>query len=531
MRGGRTTGLVAGLLLAGVALRIALQFPLHRYPPEADSTIIAFGAWEILAGDLRIFVSTGYRQGALPCYLMAAASWFVGPGRAALALAVLAVGLSQLFVWWAALLELTGWKARDAASARLLAFVVVPSPAMLFWGIAWPNGYPDLILAATLVLWTGARFWRRGGHRELFAFSLACGFAFWMSMVTLSMTVPVLLWLVWQRHRALLAWRAVAVSMIGAVLGALPWLVFNLRYGWVSMKANWAVRPVNGWTAFTHNFWRFFDEVVPTLFESITQEGPFAPRTFARLSGWIALTLAVGAVGALLAALYRRRGKQASAADPMADLPSLCGLAAGVAVTTALLFMFAGAAAVPGNIVRYILPSFLVWPLVVVVAWEVAGRAARCALATLAVALLATYVVAVPWPWTEKRVAERIELDVERQMVARLEASGIDTVFGSFWEVYPLIFEGGGRLAGSTLEAECDFHHFEERLPTGPCRWGLVARPPMAAALREASGMSGPLMKFADGRWLFVPDFAADAEATAATCTEVLTRLRAGARS
>jgi len=527
----RAAWLVAGLLVAGIALRIALQFPLHRYAPEADCTTIAFGAWEILSGDLRIFVSTGYRQGALPSYLMAAASLLVGPGRAALALAVLAVGLLQMFVWWAALLELTGWRASDTASARLLAFVILPSPAMLTWGIYWPNGYPDLILAGTLVLWTGARFWRRGGLRELFFCAFACGFAFWMSMVNLSLIFPVLAWLVWQRCRALLAWRALTAATIGALLGASPWLVFNLRYGWVSLKSNWAVRPVSDETALFRNIRRFFGEVLPTLFESGTQEGTFASNPVGRLSGWVALALATVAVVVLVGALRRRLGERAPAGESVAELPALFGLATGVAMTTALLFIFSGAAAVPGNIVRYILPLFLVWPLLAALAWEFASPIARRGIALLALFLLAGYAAAVPWPWTSERKALREALAVEHQMIERLEANGVDTIFGSFWESYPLIFESGGRLAGSTLEPDCDFHHFEERLPEGPCRWALVARPRIAAKLREASGLRGPLVRFADGRWLFLPEPPADSVSSAPTCTEVLARLRAAAHS
>ncbi len=523
MKGARTTWLVVGLIVAGVALRIALQFPLHRYANEADSLLTGFGAWEILAGDPRIFVSTGFRQGAFDSYLAAAASYLVGPGRASLAVEAILIGALQILVWWWGLLELGGWKAGSGPSARLLAFIVLPSPAVVYWGLYWPTSYQVQMLSAMLVLWTGARFWRRGGRRELCAFGFACGFAFWMSMLSFAVSVPAVLWLLWQRRRVPPSVKDLAGATICGLLGMTPWLIFNLRYGWVSLKDNWAVRPVTGWTAFARNFWRLFDEVVPTLFESITQEGPFAPQFFARLSGWIALTLATGVVGALLVALYRRRGERASAADRVADLPSLCGLAAGVAVTTAFLFMFAGAAAVPGNIVRYILPLFLVWPLVVAMAWEAAGRAARCALATLALALLATYAVAVPWPWTDKRIAERVGLGVEQQMVAHLEARGVEAVFGSFWEVYPLIFESGGALGGSTLEPQNDFHRFAERLPPGACRWALVSD---HANVAEKTGFSGQNTRYADGRWLFTPDPEPSLAGAAATCREILDRLR-----
>ena len=295
-------------------------------------------------------------------------------------------------------------------------------------------------------------------------------------MLTLTITIPILLWLLWQRRADLLSVRAVALLSTGAVVGALPWLLFNLRHGWPSLRANWAVRPVSGWEAIAGNFRRLHSEVLPTLFAAAAQESPMAPLTFGeRLSGWVALALAGVALAALGFALHRRRRGEDPVGPPARELTPLLVLVAGIAATTGLLFLFSAAAAVPGNIVRYVLPIFLVWPLVLALAWECAGRRVRRGLAVLALVLLGGYAGALPWPWTAERVALRIELAVLRQMVARLEASGVEAVFGSFWESYPLIFESAGNLGGSTLEPQYDFHSFAARLPEGPCRWALVA--------------------------------------------------------
>ena len=528
MKGARAAWLVAGLLVAGIALRIALQFPLHRYPNEADSLITGFGAWEILGGDLRVFVSTGYRNGALASYLAAAASLLVGPGRAALALEVLAVGVLQILAWWLALLELTGWSAREAGSARLLAFIAIPSPALLYWGIYFPTGYPEQILAAILVLWSGARCWRRGGRWELFAFAFASGFAFWMSMLTFTVTIPLFAWLMWRRRGELLTIGGVAILTGGAVLGALPWLLFNLRYGWVSLKSNWAVRPAQGWAALAANSRRLFGEVLPDLFAATSQAGPPPPSTLEKLLGWVALVLGGLAVALLGRAIYRSRRRRERPRGAPVELLPLAALAAGIAGTTVLLFIFSAAATVPGNIVRYVMPAFLVWPLVVALAWEVAAPLGRRALEVLALILLAGYAAAVPWPWTAERLALREALAVEHQMIERLEASEIDTVFGSFWEVYPLIFESGGKLHGSTLEPDFDFHKFGDRLPDGACTWALVADSKRGLEPAEAGGFGGSKVPYSDGRWLLLPDEPAHVAPAPKSCREVLRRLRAG---
>lgn len=528
MKAARAAWLVAGLVVAGIALRIALQYPLHRYANEADSLITGFGAWEILAGDPRVFVATGYRHGALASYLAAVASVFVGPGRASLALEVLAVGIVQMLVWWSALLELTGWRPSDAGSARLLAFVALPSPAVVYWGIYFPTGYPEQIFAATLVLWTGARFWRRGGRRDLFAFALAGGFAFWMSMLTLTVLIPLFAWLVWRRRAELLTMGGVAVLSGGAVLGALPWLLFNLRYGWVSLKSNWAVRPARGWTALAANAERLFGEVLPGLFAATSQAGPTPHSIQEKLLGWVALVLGGQVILLVTRAVYCFRRGCKSPRGALSDLLPVAAITAGIAGTTMILFIFSAAATVPGNIVRYILPAFLVWPLVVALAWEVAAPLARRALELLALLLLAGYAAAVPWPWTAERLALREALAVEHQMIERLEASGIDTVFGSFWEVYPLIFESGGRLHGSTLEPEFDFHKFGDRLPDGACTWALAADSKRGIKPAEAAGFGGSKVPYSDGRWLVLPDEPNSVAPARKSCREVLQLLRAG---
>ena len=531
MKAERVAWGVAAMLVAGAAMRLALQIPLHRWASEGDCTPTGFGAWEILAGDPRIFVSTGYRQGALASYFAAAASLFVGPGRAALALEVLAVALLQIFVWWQALLELAGCKAGTTASARLLIFVVLPSPAVFYWSMYWPTGYPEQILAAMLVLWAGARWWRRGGRRDLLAFGFAWGFAFWMSMLTFTISIPMLLWLAWQRPRELLSPRRIADFGIGAVLGALPWLVFNLRYGWVSLQQNWAVRPVNGWEAFCGNLRRLFGEVVPTLFGAADQGSPMPPLSGAeRFFGWIALALVVLVVAVLAGEVVRRRSRVTEAPEPVTDFQSLLGLAAGVAVVTAVLFVLSRAATGPGNIVRYVIPVFLIWPLVFAIAWEVAGPRTRAGLFCLGVVVLCGYAAAVPWPWTAERQALRIALEVEHQMIERMRAESVDVIFGSYWEAYPLIFESGGKLRGSTLEPENDFHRFAKGLPAGPCRWALAASVRGGARVARRAGFAGRSIPFADGRWLFLPEGGPGPAAEAPTCEETLSRLRTAFR-
>jgi hypothetical protein len=529
--------LIAALFVAGAAIRIAVQVPLHRFANDADCATIGFGAWEILAGDLRIFVSTAYRQGALSCYAAAAASLFVGPGRAALALEVIFVGIAQMLLWWAALLELTGWNWRSAQSMRLLLFIVLPSPAVLYWAFYWPMGYPEIFLAATLVLWAGARFWRRGGAPNLLVYGLAAGFGFWMSPLTLAVTIPTSAWLVWQGPREVLSLRRIALLVAGGLIGGSPWLIFNLRYDWASLTLDWTARPARGLGAAADNAGRLFGKVLPTLLASMAPGGFEEWETrLQRILEPAALALVALALAVLARAAYAALGNRGAPEGPPpgagkpaseAELLALLALSGGILVTLSALFIFSAAGGAPGNIVRYTLPVALVWPLLLALAWEAAGRRVRALFMALSLIVLAGFSSAVPWPWTAKRESERAELAILHQMVDRLEANGVEAVFGPFWEVYPVIFESGGRLAGSTLEPLLDTHRYAARLPEGPCRWALVGKKLQIRRLVTEAGFAGQVERFADGRRLFVVDPLSTGSPAGQSCNEVLHRLRA----
>jgi hypothetical protein len=468
------------------------------------------------------------RHGAFGSYVVAAASAFVGSGRSSLAVAAIAIGVLQMVIWWMALLELTGWRAKSAGSARLLAFIVLPSPAMVYFGIYWPTAYPDQMLSAMVVLWTGARFWRRGGRGELCAFAFACGFAFWTSMLTLTVSVPVAVWALWQRRQKMPAPGDLALAVISAAVGMFPWGIFNLRYGWPSLHSNWAAAPVTGWEALGRNIARLFGEVGPGLIAArLGMDVTLSPTAIERWSDRLAALLVATLAFVLGGALWKRRRSRPAQAAGTPDLSALLALSGGLLATTMLVFVSSAAASGPGNIVRYVLPGVLVWPLLVALAWECASRAQRLAVAVLAMVLLAGYAAAVPWPWTAERRQLRIALGVETRMVELLESHGVEAIFGSYWETYPLIYESGGRLGGGTLEPGSDFHQFGEELPDRPCRWALVARSQRLMNAVERAGGRGERLKFSDGRWLFLPAPDLDAAQGAPKCRESLSALRA----
>lgn len=524
MRWSRGAVAIFAMLALGAAVRVLLQIPLHRWAPEADCVIVGFQAREILSLDPAVFVATGYRQGALASYFAALAALVVGAGRAALAVEVAAVAIVQLVAWWWAMLEMTGWKAISARSARLLLFIALPAPAVVYWGLYWPNGQAEILLMSTLVLGTAASFVRRGSLWRLWLFALVSGSAFWVSMVTLGATIPAVIWAAFGRRREMLSWRRLGSFAAGVLIGAIPWLAFNIRYGWVSLKSNWAVRPVEDLASIGRNLSRLASEVYPGLLATFSRAAfPDEVTTAGRYLGAVALGLVVLAVAVVLLSSWRAEGAtgrvHAGGSQPGP-------LLAGVVIATSILFVGSAAGSMPGTVVRYVFPVALVWPWVFASAWERGTRSLRAVLGSLAGLSLAGFLWVIPWPWSAERRLGVSALDVEYKVLERLKSRGVDVVFGSFWEVYPLIFESRGSLRGSTWESDYDFLRFAEQLPEGDCKWAIVERSGRRRTLAESLGIRGEFFRFEDGTVLTIPAPAS----VPVTCRERLRSVRASIR-
>ena len=74
------------LVVAGIALRIAVNFPSHQYPADADKLLSGIGAVRLLGGHLPVFFATP-RWGAIVSYVVAPFLLVFGDPRTALAAA------------------------------------------------------------------------------------------------------------------------------------------------------------------------------------------------------------------------------------------------------------------------------------------------------------------------------------------------------------------------------------------------------------------------------------------------------------
>src|SRR5689334_13285238 len=170
----RTT--IALLALAFV-FRLALAYPTHRYPADADCSLSALCAIDALEGRPPVFFPSGVRLGAPTCYLTAGLFGALGISRAAQAFGPVLVGWATVLVWFAFCRELFG--ARRANLALL--FIAIPTSAVTFWTYM-PNAYPEVLFACATILWRAAVLQHRGPTSgRAVAFGLAVGFGVWVS--------------------------------------------------------------------------------------------------------------------------------------------------------------------------------------------------------------------------------------------------------------------------------------------------------------------------------------------------------------
>ncbi|HEY6324098.1 MAG TPA: hypothetical protein VJA16_21355 [Thermoanaerobaculia bacterium] len=534
------------VLAAGVALRVATAFPSHKYPADADCVEIGLAGLRLLHGHPPVFFAN-CRVGALGAYPAGLLFLFFGASRATLAAGPMIVQILLLAAWTLFLRELLG--------ARLalwgLPFAALPPAAVTVWTYM-PNGYPEILLVCATTLWLAARLarisrtppapaadagparaGRGGGWPACFALGVSIGIGWWASAQTLACSGPALAWLAWRRPRLAARRRFWSLAALGAVLGALPWIVFNLRYSFPSLMNNFGLRPVAGLAAALDDARYLVLVNLPQLLASTDGfDGSLPLNPVQRLLHLPALLISIGlSLFAILAIPWLRRRAaaqggnaadlaaadlataEAAATEPdggataaveRAALP-LCIL---VIAASAGVYLVSFAGSVRALPVRYVMPIYLVVPVLFALSLQrLAGRSPALA-ATLAAAVLALHLASTLWPWTAKRQQWAADAVADQRALRLLEQRQVTAVIGPYWLVYPLNFLSGERVLAIPLDATTDFRHEIERLPPAPVRWALMSfHAEDLAPWARAAGVTGEPCRLGSSFGLLLPRY------------------------
>jgi hypothetical protein len=542
------------LLAAGVALRVATAFPSHKYPADADCVEIGLAGLRLLHGHPPVFFANS-RVGALGAYPAGLLFLLFGASRATLAAGPMLVQILLLAAWALFLRELLG--------ARLalwgLPFAALPPVAVTVWTYM-PNGYPEVLLVCATTLWLAARLARIsrtlpapapapppapppdaapvhaggwGGWPTCFALGVSLGIGWWASAQTLVCSGPALAWLAWRWPRLAARLRFWSLAALGAALGALPWIAFNLRYSFPSLLDNFGLRPVTRLAAALDNARYLVRVNLPQLLASTDGfDGSLPLNPVQRLLHLPALLISFGlSLFAILAIpwLWRQaaapagRATDPAAAEPAAAEPGgsepgggasaaveraalpLCVL---VIVATAGVYLVSFAGSVRALPVRYVMPVYLVVPVLLALSLHRLASRFPALAATLAAAVLAFNLASTPWPWTAQRRHWAAAAAEDQRALRLLERRQVTAVIGSYWLVYPLNFLSGERVLAIPLDSSTDFRHEIERLPPAPVRWALMSgRAEDLADWARAAGVTGEPCRLGSSFGLLLPRY------------------------
>ena len=213
--------------LAGLGLRIWV-YRATIGTPDSDEAVMGLMARHALHGELTTFY-WGQPFGGTQEVLLTVPVFFVA-GSSLLALRVVPIAL-------AALASLLVWR----VGRRTIGEPAAGVAAALFW--VWPpfnvvqlthqmGFYASNVVYCSLLLLLALRIVERPDRMRAGLFGLVLGLAFWQTAQIVPIAVPVIGWMIWKQPRCL---RQVWVAAPLALVGALPWFVWNIRHDWGSL--------------------------------------------------------------------------------------------------------------------------------------------------------------------------------------------------------------------------------------------------------------------------------------------------------
>jgi hypothetical protein len=470
------------LLLAGVAIRIALYFPLAMYQFDSDAVLSGLCAFRILEGHLPAFFPGGSRLSAASCYVAAAYFHLLGPGRVGLALTGLT--WSTLYLIFSLLFLRATLGPRLACVAYLFA-VVPPEQFMTVTYAPW--GYGEIMASCAATLWLAARWRNNGALWQRLGFGFSIGAGLWFSLQTLMVALPAVAWIALKRRNRMVSEAVEAVP--AAIVGALPFLIGNATSGSPTFTQNWAARPVTNGAQFFDNFaWLLSYELPNLLFGS---------------SGWwseTTLLMAAYAIAAIgFAIALRRNSDDRSSPNDVREVAELLGLAFAA---TVLLFSLSAAGSVRGWTDRYVAPFYVLVPLFLGAGIAGLWAWSRIMAVVCAAALLIPNLLLYGLPGTALRSQLTTELRNDERLRILLAQREVRLVYGNYVWAYHLNFDTHTRIAAVSRFTGDDYLNYGVALGTTPVRWagiGNLDEVHTWARVAHAHGsitMDGPLYVF-----------------------------------
>lgn len=221
-----TRAAVAIVAVGGLALRVWV----HRAAmgtPDSDEAVWGLMARHVLHGQLTTFVWGSAYGGTQEVLLTAPVFWIFGSSLWALRAVPIVVSAASALLVWRVGRRTIG---EPRATAAGLLFWIWP-PFTLFESMHAYGFYASDIFYCALILLLALRAVERPDPLRVGLLGLCVGLAMWQTVQIVTIALPALMWSGWNARGILRRWW---VLVLGAVVGALPSLVWNALHGWES---------------------------------------------------------------------------------------------------------------------------------------------------------------------------------------------------------------------------------------------------------------------------------------------------------
>lgn len=170
------------------------------------------------------------------------------------------------------------------------AWVLLSTKAMLFY-------QPTLIFGLTAILAADLLIQRdRPRFSVWFGFGLVLGLGWWCSLQILFFAVPAVVWLLGRRGNRFVDW---LVALVGAVIGAAPWLVYYVKYDGLPLK-----QLAGGQGGYVDHLNAIVTAGLPM---AVGGREPYTERWFTFGAGPLVPILIIGSIATAAVLCYRRR--------------------------------------------------------------------------------------------------------------------------------------------------------------------------------------------------------------------------------
>lgn len=221
------------MLAVGLAMRLWIvgQTPLGQI--DLDEASAGLQAQRMLHGHFDTFFPRQAYGGTAETALVAVSQALIGHNGFALKVVPVVLHLMAAILVWRTGLRVFGRRLPAIVAGSVLWL----GPAFGVWESTKERGFYGMLLAVSAAtIFLVVRAADEGlGQRQAILLGGVVGLGLWTTPLALLVSIPAGVWLLARRFD--LVRRSGGLVVIGAVVGAAPWLAWNLQHGWASLTA------------------------------------------------------------------------------------------------------------------------------------------------------------------------------------------------------------------------------------------------------------------------------------------------------